>query len=104
MMRVQFRLFVLAELISVNRARWVIRSQGAPLSVCHQGMQGIEIRIHSLSGDGSHSWVRISNSPDKFVRDLTEKARIPSNDNENDSVRTGRPVEQETRIVKKISD
>ena len=32
--------------------------------------------------------------------DLTEKTRILGNDDENNSVRTGRPVEQETRIVK----
>ena len=34
---------------------------------------GTEIRIDSLSGDGSQSWVRISSGLDKFVRDVTEK-------------------------------
>ena len=37
---------------------------------------GVDISIESLSKDGSHSWVRISNGLHKFVRDLTEKIRI----------------------------
>ena len=64
----------------------------------HQGKPGIEIRIESLSGDNSQSWVRISNGLNKFVRDLTAKSRIPGED-ENDSVSTGQPVPQELRIV-----
>ena len=39
----------------------------------HQGKPGIEIRIESLSGDGSHSWIRIFNGLNKVVRGLTEK-------------------------------
>ena len=50
----------------------------------HQSKQGIEVRLNSLSDDGSHSWVRISKDLNKFVRDLTEKARIPSNNAENE--------------------
>ena len=65
----------------------------------HQGKPGIEIRIDSLSGDGSHSSIRISNGLNKFVKDLTEKARTPGVNDENDSEGTGRPVQQETRIV-----
>ena len=41
----------------------------------HQRKHGVEIRIDSVSGDGSHSWIRISNGLNKIVRDLTEKAR-----------------------------
>ena len=66
----------------------------------HQGELGIEVRINFLSGDGSHSWVRILNCLNKFARDLTEKARTPGTNDENDSDRTGTLVEQETRIVK----
>ena len=44
----------------------------------HQGKAEIEVKIDFLSGDGSHSWVRISNGLDKFVRDLTENTQIPS--------------------------
>ena len=65
----------------------------------HHGKPGIEIRIASQSGDKSHSWVRISNGLIKLVRDLTEKTRI-FGDDEVDPASTGRPVAQETRIVK----
>ena len=30
---------------------------------------GVEIRIWSLNGDNTHSWVRISHGPNKFVID-----------------------------------
>ena len=33
----------------------------------HQGKPGIEIRIDSFSGDGSQSWVRISNGLNNFI-------------------------------------
>ena len=39
----------------------------------HQGKHGVEIGIESLSEDGSHSWIRISDGLNTFVRDLTEK-------------------------------
>ena len=65
----------------------------------HQGKPRIEVRIDSLSGDGSHSCVRISNGLNTFVTDLTEKTRTHGGD-ENNSASTGRPVVQETRIVK----
>ena len=57
------------------------------------------MRIDSLSGDGSQSWIRISNGLDKFVRDLTEKTRTLG-DNENNAAGTGQPVAQELRIVR----
>ena len=43
----------------------------------HQGKHGVEIGIESLSGDGSHSWIRISDGLNAFVRDLTEKSANP---------------------------
>ena len=33
------------------------------------GKHGVEIRIWSLSGDNTHSWVRISHGSKKFVMD-----------------------------------
>ena len=41
----------------------------------HQGKLGIDIRVDSLSGNGSQSWVRISNGFNIFVKDLTEETR-----------------------------
>ena len=57
----------------------------------NQGKPGIGTRIESLSGDNSPSWERISNGLNKFVRDLSEKSRIPDEE-EIDSARTGQPV------------
>ena len=65
----------------------------------HQGKPRMEVRIASLSGDGYHSCVRISNGLNTFVTDLTEKTRIHGDD-ENNSASRGRLVVQETRIVK----
>ena len=62
-----------------------------------QGKLGIEIRIESLSGDKSLSWVRISSGLNKFASDLTEKSRIPGDD-DNGSAQTGQPSSQELRI------
>ena len=36
---------------------------------CLHGKHGVEIRIWSLSEDNTHSWVRISHGPNKFVMD-----------------------------------
>ena len=36
---------------------------------CLHGKHGVEIRIWSLSGDNTHSWVRISHESNKFVID-----------------------------------
>ena len=36
---------------------------------CLHGKHGVEIRIWSLSGDNTHSWVRISHGSKKFVMD-----------------------------------
>ena len=36
---------------------------------CLHGKHGVEIRIRSLSGDNTHSWVRISHGSNKFVMD-----------------------------------
>ena len=60
----------------------------------HQRKPGVEIRIGSVSGDGSHSWT-------KFVRDLTEETRILGDD-ENNAASTGQPVPQRTRIIEKF--
>ena len=61
----------------------------------HQRKPGIEIRIDSLSGDGSQSWVRISNGINTFVRDLPKTTRILGDD-ENSS-----PVIQESETCSK---
>ena len=66
----------------VETRKWVLYQKLLPKY--RQGKQGIEVRIKSLSGDGSHSWVRISKGLNKFVRGLTEKARFPSNNAENE--------------------
>ena len=52
------------------------------------------------SMDGSHSWIRISSGLNKFVRDLTEKARIHG-DNEHTLAGTGEPVTQDSKSVQK---
>ena len=36
------------------------------------GKHGVEIRIMSLSGDNTHSWVRIFHGTNKFVMDLNK--------------------------------
>ena len=36
---------------------------------CLHGKYGVEIRICSLNGDNTHSWVRISHGSNKFVMD-----------------------------------
>ena len=36
---------------------------------CLHGKYGVEIRVWSLSGDNTHSWVRISHGSNKFVMD-----------------------------------
>ena len=36
---------------------------------CLHGKHGVEIRIWSMSEDNTHSWVRISHGPNKFVMD-----------------------------------
>ena len=36
---------------------------------CLHGKHGVEIRIWSLNGDNTHSWVRISHGSNKFVMD-----------------------------------
>ena len=36
---------------------------------CLHGKNGVEIRIWSLNGDNTHSWVRISHGSNKFVMD-----------------------------------
>ena len=38
-------------------------------SSCLYGKHGVEIRIWSLSGDNTHSWVRIYHGSNKFVMD-----------------------------------
>ena len=60
----------------------------------HQGRSGIEIKVDSLSGDGSHSWMMIFNGLDKFVRKMTERTQI--RDDTLDAG-TGRPVAKSRR-------
>ena len=36
---------------------------------CLYGKHGVEIKIWSLSGDNTHSWVRLSHGSNKFVID-----------------------------------
>ena len=64
--------------------------------ITHQGKYGVEIRIESSSQDGSHSWIRISNGLNKFVRDLTEKVRIHE-DNEDTLAGTEETVTRNSR-------
>ena len=42
------------------------------------GKHGIEIRIWSLSQDNSHSWVRISHGPNKYVVDSNCNTEVPA--------------------------
>ena len=62
----------------------------------HQGEHGVEIRTESLSKDGCHSWIRISNGLNKIVRILTEKVRIYENNEDNWAATANRL--HETRI------
>ena len=64
----------------------------------HQGEPRIEIRIDSISGDGSQTWVIISNGPKNLVRDLTEQTRT-LDEIESIWASTGQLVAQEPRIV-----
>ena len=57
----------------------------------HQGRHGVEIRVISLSKDGSPLWIRISDGLNKLVRDLTERVRICENE-QNTSNGTGLPL------------
>ena len=43
---------------------------------CHQGRFGIEIRINSLFGDGSHSWVMIGNGLNKYVTEPSVRRHL----------------------------
>ena len=59
-------------------AKWCIRENtriGLVLEVAvinHQGCHGIEIRNNSLSGDQTHSWVRIGTGMNKYVMVMPE--------------------------------
>ena len=48
-------------------------SDSGLVTIYQQGKPRVEIRTDSLSGDGSQSWIRISNGLNKFVRDLTDE-------------------------------
>ena len=41
------------------------------------GKYGVEIRIWSLNRDNTHSWVRISHGPNKFVMNFNNDTEIP---------------------------
>ena len=56
---------------------------------CLCGKHGVEVRIWSLSGDNTHSWVRISHGSNKFVMD--------SNDNETE-IPEDQPEEQALQL------
>ena len=57
----------------------------------HQGRHGVEIRVNSLSRDGTHLWIRTSDGLNKLVRYLTERARICDNE-QHTSNGTGLPL------------
>ena len=59
---------------------------------CLHGKHGVEIRIWSLSGDNTHSWVRISHGSNKFVMD--------SNNNDTE-VPEDQPEEQASQLIVK---
>ena len=45
--------------------------------VCYlQGRYGVEIKINSLFGDGTRSWVRIVNGTNKYVTEMSEETHI----------------------------
>ena len=44
---------------------------------CLHGKHGVEIRIWSLSGDHTHSWVRISHGSNEFVMDSNNDTEVP---------------------------
>ena len=47
---------------------------------CMHGKHGVEIRIWSLNGDNTHSWVRISHGSNKFVMDSNNNdTEVPEN-------------------------
>ena len=46
----------------------------------HQGRCGIDIRINSLFGDGSHSWVVIGNELNKYVTEMSDEMQENRND------------------------
>ena len=56
----------------------------------HQGRYGIEIRINSLFGDGSHAWVMIGNGLNRYVTEMSEEMQEKRNDEIGASV--GRPA------------
>ena len=47
---------------------------------CLHGKHGVEIRILSLNGDNTQSWVRISHGSNKFVMDSNNNdTEVPKN-------------------------
>ena len=58
-------------------------------SSCLHGKYGVEIRIWSLSGDNTHSWVRISHGSNKF--------EMESNNNDTE-VPEDQPAEQALQL------
>ena len=74
--------------IHSSKGRWIITTKriwiqgstkiGAVLDVTTsqlQGKHGVEIRIWSLSGDNTQSWIRISHGSNKFVMDSNNNDR-----------------------------
>ena len=49
-------------------------------TLLHQGRYGIEIRIKSLFGDGSHSWIMIVNGLNEYVTETSEETQENRND------------------------
>ena len=64
------------------------------MNSCLCGKHGVEIRIWSLSGDNTHSWVRLSHGSNKFV--------IDSNNNNNTEVPEDLLEEQASQL--KVKD
>ena len=74
---------------------------------CFHGKHGVEIRMWSLSGDNTHSWVRISHGSNKFVMDSNNNVtEVPEDQLEEQSVTTGcegfcMPIKGKSKTTKK---
>ena len=74
---------------------------------CLHGKHGVEIRIWSLSGDNTHTWVRISHGSNKFVMDSNNNdTEVPQDQPEETSVTTEcegfcMPIKGKSKTTKK---
>lgn len=56
----------------------------------HYGRYGVEIQINSLANDGTHSWIALSRSVERYVTELALDCAEPIRNNE-DKVSSGSP-------------